>query len=81
MITVDTYLAQERQADERREFDAGETVAMAGGTRWHNLLTGRLFSALLRHLFRMVFSVSDAPTAPETAFQEISYRHNDAMSP
>ncbi len=49
-ITEDSYLLQERQAAERHEFDAGEILAMAGGTRWHNLLAGRFFSALLRHL-------------------------------
>ena len=54
---------------------------MEDGTRWHNLLAGRLFSALLRHLFRMVFSVSDTLSVPDTTFQEISYRHNVVMSP
>lgn len=50
IIEEDAYLSQERRADERHEFEAGEIFAMAGGTRWHNLLAGRLFSALLRHL-------------------------------
>jgi len=49
-ITEEDYLSNERQAMERSEFDDGNYVAMAGGTRWHNLLAGRIFSALLQHL-------------------------------
>jgi len=49
-ITEEDYLSNERQALERSEFDDGTYVAMAGGTRWHNLLAGWMFSALLGHL-------------------------------
>ena len=44
-MSEDEYLA-----NERHEFLDGERFAMAGRTRWHNRLTGRLFSAILRHL-------------------------------
>lgn len=49
-MSEDDYLMYERQASERHEFEQGECVAMAGGTRWHNRLAGRIFSALLHHL-------------------------------
>jgi len=49
-ITPEEYLASERKGLEKHEFYQGECFAMAGASRWHNLLTGRIFSALLRHL-------------------------------
>lgn len=49
-MSEDEYLANERQARERHEFEHGECVTMAGGTRWHNRLTGRMFSNLFHHL-------------------------------
>jgi Uma2 family endonuclease len=40
------YLRFERDAAERHELIDGEIVAMAGATRRHNLLCGRLHDAL-----------------------------------
>ena len=40
-MSEDEYLA-----NERHEFLDGERFAMAGRTRWHNRLAGRMFSAL-----------------------------------
>lgn len=50
LMTDDEYLSLERQATEKSEFYQGECFAMAGASRWHNLLTGRIFAALLNHL-------------------------------
>lgn len=41
-----TYLRFEREAEERHELFDGEIVAMAGASRRHNLLCGRLHDAL-----------------------------------
>lgn len=49
-MTDEGYLARERQAMEKSEFFQGECLAMAGASRWHNLLSGRIFAALLTHL-------------------------------
>ena len=49
-ISQEDYLAQERQSQEKHEWYEGECVAMAGGTRWHNILAGRIFSELVPHL-------------------------------
>lgn len=40
------YLRFEREADQRHELIDGEIVAMAGATRRHNLLCGRLHDAI-----------------------------------
>jgi Uma2 family endonuclease len=50
VITADEYLSIERQAEERNEFYRGETTAMAGGSRWHNILAGQIYAALVNHL-------------------------------
>jgi Uma2 family endonuclease len=50
MMSAEAYLARERQAQERSEFDAGICIAMSGGTRWHNLLTAQIFTALFQYL-------------------------------
>lgn len=50
LMTDEEYLSIERQATEKSEFYQGECFAMAGASRWHNLLTGRMFAALLNHL-------------------------------
>jgi Uma2 family endonuclease len=50
IITEADYLALERDSLDRHEFDQGQCIAMAGGSRWHNLLAGRLFSAIAHHL-------------------------------
>ena len=49
-ISPEEYLAAERKSSERHEYYQGECFAMAGASRWHNLLAGRIFSGLLRHL-------------------------------
>jgi Uma2 family endonuclease len=49
-ITPEEYLATERGGLEKHEFYQGECFAMAGASRWHNLLAGRVFAALLQHL-------------------------------
>ena len=49
-ITEDEYLTSERQQEEKHEWYQGECFAMAGGTRWHNLLSTRIISALTQHL-------------------------------
>lgn len=49
-IDEDEYLTMERRAQERHEFESGESMAMAGGTRWHKQLAGQIFSRLHHHL-------------------------------
>lgn len=49
-LTPEDYLATERQGLDKHEYYQGECFAMAGASRWHNLLAGRVFSALLHHL-------------------------------
>ncbi len=45
-VDFDEYLRFEREAAERHELIDGEIVAMAGATRRHNMLCGRLHDAL-----------------------------------
>lgn len=45
-ITSQEYLAQEREAEFRSEFYFGETFAMAGASRSHNLIAGNIFAAI-----------------------------------
>lgn len=47
LMTPGEYLAFEQQADERHEYVNGLTIAMAGASRRHNLLT-LAFAAMLR---------------------------------
>jgi Uma2 family endonuclease len=49
-IPEEEYLAGERTAQEKHEWYQGECFAMAGGTRWHNLLAGRVYAAFMQHL-------------------------------
>ena len=49
-LTVDEYLAAERDAGIRHEYLNGELVAMAGGSRAHNLLASRSGRLLGNHL-------------------------------
>lgn len=49
-ISEEEYLATERQQQEKHEWYQGECFAMAGGSRWHNLLSSRILSALVPHL-------------------------------
>ena len=50
LLTVDEYLAAERDAGVRHEYLNGELVAMAGGSRAHNLLASRSGRLLGNHL-------------------------------
>lgn len=45
-VDFDEYLRFEREAAQRHELIEGEIVAMAGATRRHNVLCGRLHDAL-----------------------------------
>ena len=45
-LTSEEYLAQERQAKFRSEFYLGETFAMAGASRSHNLIAGNIFATI-----------------------------------
>ena len=44
--SYDEYLAYERDSGMKHEYDAGEIVAMAGGSRRHNALASRVSAAL-----------------------------------
>ena len=49
-LSEEEYLAAERQQPDKHEWYQGECFAMAGGTRWHNLLASRILTELVRHL-------------------------------
>ena len=49
-LTVEEYLAAERDADIRHEYLNGQLMAMAGGSRAHNLLATRVARLLGNHL-------------------------------
>lgn len=49
-ISVEEYLAGEEKAVIRHEYIDGHVRAMAGETKTHNRLAGRLFATLERHL-------------------------------
>jgi Uma2 family endonuclease len=49
-IREEEYLAAEREGKEKHEWYQGECFAMAGGTRWHNMLSARIIAALVEHL-------------------------------
>lgn len=49
-ISQEEYLATERMSQEKHEWYQGECFAMAGGTRWHNLITGKIYAACVQHL-------------------------------
>ena len=49
-LTPREYLAQEQDAAQRHEYLDGELVAMAGGSRRHNLLATRVARLLGNHL-------------------------------
>src|SRR5947199_8358708 len=46
LLTEREYLARERKADFKSEFYRGETFAMAGATREHNLISGNISRCL-----------------------------------
>lgn len=49
-IPQEEYLATERTSQEKHEWYQGECFAMAGGTRWHNLLAGKMYTTCTQHL-------------------------------
>ena len=49
-LSEEEYLSAERQQTDKHEWYQGECFAMAGGTRWHNLLASRILAELVRHL-------------------------------
>jgi len=49
-LTADENLRIERDAEQRHEYLDGELVAMAGGSRAHNLLATRVARLLGNHL-------------------------------
>ena len=63
------YLDLERDAEQRHEFLDGEVVAMAGGSRAHNLLATRVARLLGNHLDGSSYRVyqSDMKVRPERA--------------
>src|SRR3954470_15411015 len=44
--SYDEYLAYERDSGMKHEYDGGEIVAMAGGSRRHNALASRISAAI-----------------------------------
>jgi Uma2 family endonuclease len=48
--TPEEYLALERQAQCKSEYYAGEVFAMAGASRWHNLIVANVISELRSQL-------------------------------
>ena len=50
LIGVEEYLKDEKFAEVRHEFVAGQVFAMAGASEEHNLIAGNLFAALHAHL-------------------------------
>src|SRR5687767_11901344 len=44
--SYDEYLAYERDSGMKHEYDGGEIIAMAGGSRRHNALASRISAAL-----------------------------------
>lgn len=49
-VTVEQYLAIEEKSPVRHEFVASEMYAMAGSTKYHNMICGNLFADIHRHL-------------------------------
>lgn len=48
--TPEEYLALERQAQCKGEYYAGDIIAMAGASRWHNLIVANVISELRSQL-------------------------------
>ena len=48
--TAEEYLALERQAQYKSEYCAGEIFAMAGASRWHNLIVANVIGELRSQL-------------------------------
>src|SRR4051812_12818052 len=51
-LTIQEYLAFERQAETRNEYLDGEVLAMTGASRAHNLIAGNIFRELGNQLRR-----------------------------
>src|ERR1700752_5127559 len=48
--TPEEYLALERQAEYKSEYCAGDIFAMAGASRWHNLIVANVIGELRSQL-------------------------------
>lgn len=77
-ISVEEYLALERRSETKSEYLHGETYAMAGASRSHNLIAGNVFAALHQQLpgrgcevysndMRLRASAADLLTYPDVA--------------
>ncbi len=49
-LTPEQYLEMERKAEYKSEYFNGETFAMAGASRRHNLITGNVAAAIYRQI-------------------------------
>lgn len=49
-LSVEDYLAFEKDSEIKHEYINGELYAMAGASARHNLIAGNLFARLLAHL-------------------------------
>jgi Uma2 family endonuclease len=49
-LTIEEYLAFERQSETRNEYLDGEIFAMAGASRIHNLIAGNIFATIHNQL-------------------------------
>src|SRR5438105_1864483 len=49
-FTLEEYLAQEREAEYKSEYIAGQIVAMSGVSREHSLINGDIFGVLRSQL-------------------------------
>jgi len=75
-VSVEEYLALERRSETKSEYLHGETCAMAGASRAHNLIAGNAFAALHEQLrgrgcevytndMRLLASAADLLTYPD----------------
>ena len=48
--TAEEYLALERQAEGKSEYYAGDIFAMAGASRWHNVIVANVVGELRSQL-------------------------------
>jgi Uma2 family endonuclease len=50
LMSAEEYLAWELTQDERHEYWDGEVVAMSGGTKNHNRVSGNAFNSMFKFL-------------------------------
>jgi Uma2 family endonuclease len=56
-LTMEEYLALEREAEQRNEYLKGEMFAMTGATIKHNLIAGNVFAELKRQLRPTAYNI------------------------